>query len=364
MRIKRYSCFIMVSIIVTGLLPITSYAATGQELVNYANGITGTYDGSSSGRKGPNTFDCSGFVWYCCNAVGINISSGNTDSQKKYGAFVDCSSLKSNNNHSNLQIGDLIFFDYGGDGITDHVGIYSGNGKIRHCWSQGVVTTSLTSNFYSGDSRTLYSVVDSVRRIVSSGGSSTSTPGQPILKNMKATYTNEEEILFSWDKTVNTTSYNWYIDKYDASSAGYKGDHYVRLGHEDNVEFVRKTLPIGKYRVCVTSYNTNYYKDSEWIYFEVIDEKPFTKTFVTKNDYGYIVETVMYNLDENCEVIVVGYNDNRFITLKPAIQQEQSASCTLVGDIDEIKVMAWESIGNIKPLCDAVVVPQSEWIIE
>jgi len=103
-------------------------------------------------------------------------------------------------------------------------------------------------------------------------------PGKPQFKNLKSVYTNEEEIVFEWDATTNTDYYNWYIDKYDEAEPGYDGTtegvHYYRLGHEDQVSSVTKTLPVGKYRVEVTAYNSEHYTDSDWYYFEVIDAYP------------------------------------------------------------------------------------------
>lgn len=91
---------------------------------------------SSADRLGPDSFDCSGLVWYCCSGTGINMSDGNTDSQLSYGEAVSLSELIP---------GDIVFFDYDNDGTTDHAAIYSGDGNIIHATTHGVRETPLDS---------------------------------------------------------------------------------------------------------------------------------------------------------------------------------------------------------------------------
>ena len=150
------------------------FGATGQDMVNFIKGaglLGKPY--SSSNRLGPNSFDCSGFVWYVCSNVGIDMSSGNTSSQLKYGTAVDHSSLKSLNDCSNLQIGDLIFFDYGGDGITDHVAIYSGNGNVIHAITRGVTENPLTWTTGMASGQMFYQAACAVRRVANSSSTHT-----------------------------------------------------------------------------------------------------------------------------------------------------------------------------------------------
>ena len=154
------------------------FGATGQDMVNFIKGadlLGKPY--SSSNRLGPNSFDCSGFVWYVCSNVGINMSSGNTSSQLKYGTAVDHSSLKSSNDCSNLQIGDLIFFDYGGDGITDHVAIYSGNGNVIHAITRGVTENPLTWTTGMASGQMFYQAACAVRRVANSSSTHTHSYG-------------------------------------------------------------------------------------------------------------------------------------------------------------------------------------------
>lgn len=79
--------------------------------------------------KGPSTFDCSGFVYYCLNQAGAN------QSYMTSSAWAGSSKYPKITNTSNLQRGDILVF-------KGHVGIYMGNGKmIDASSSKGKVVT-------------------------------------------------------------------------------------------------------------------------------------------------------------------------------------------------------------------------------
>ena len=93
------------------------------------------------GAEGPNTFDCSGFTSYVFrNAAGVSIPR-TSSAQSGYGKTVS---------KSNLQPGDLVFFNTSGSGVS-HVGIYVGGGNMIHSPSSGktVSVTSINSSYYS-----------------------------------------------------------------------------------------------------------------------------------------------------------------------------------------------------------------------
>ncbi len=138
----------------------------GEAIAAFAVSVSGEY--STNERIGPESFDCSGFAYYVMNHFGIELPEGNTKTQLAYGEPVDFNALKTHNDTSKLLAGDLIFFDYEPDGEPNHVGIYIGEGCIRHCWSCGVCTTPLSGNYYRGDERPLSSAVCGIRRIGSS----------------------------------------------------------------------------------------------------------------------------------------------------------------------------------------------------
>lgn len=69
------------------------------------------------GAKGPSTFDCSGFVYYCLNQAGI--SQGYMTSS----AWQSCTKYPKVSSMSDLKRGDIISFE-------GHVGIYLGGGEM------------------------------------------------------------------------------------------------------------------------------------------------------------------------------------------------------------------------------------------
>jgi peptidoglycan hydrolase-like protein with peptidoglycan-binding domain len=81
------------------------------------------------GAKGPNSFDCSGFVYWCLNQVGVRQSYITSSGWRSVGRYTKITSF------SNLRAGDIIV-------VSGHVGIVaeggtvvdasSGNGRVVH----------------------------------------------------------------------------------------------------------------------------------------------------------------------------------------------------------------------------------------
>lgn len=98
------------------------------------------------GAKGPNSFDCSGLVYYAFkNGAGITLPR----TAEKMGYS---SSYTKISNISDLKKGDLVFFDTSSDSdLCDHVGIYLGSGYFVHASSAAgkVVKSSLENGYYS-----------------------------------------------------------------------------------------------------------------------------------------------------------------------------------------------------------------------
>lgn len=97
------------------------------------------------GSRGPNSFDCSGFVSYVYqNAAGVKLPRVSRD-QAKTGKAVAM---------ENLLQGDIVSFDTnGGRNGVNHVGIYIGEGQFIHASSAKVMKVtidSLHSQYYSG----------------------------------------------------------------------------------------------------------------------------------------------------------------------------------------------------------------------
>ena len=76
------------------------------------------------GAEGPNSFDCSGFVYYCLRAAGSDRGRYNA---KGYSEVKDWDRIDETNV---LEIGDLLFFWSSARHKIGHVGIYWGDGKM------------------------------------------------------------------------------------------------------------------------------------------------------------------------------------------------------------------------------------------
>jgi cell wall-associated NlpC family hydrolase len=115
-------------------------SATGEAIANYAMQYLGyPYVWAT---HGPSSFDCSGFTyWVVLNTLGIDIGTG-LWTQVAAGSSVS---------QSNLQPGDLVFFQNTFEWGLSHVGIYIGNGQFIHAENEstGVVISSLSSSYYS-----------------------------------------------------------------------------------------------------------------------------------------------------------------------------------------------------------------------
>lgn len=96
-----------------------------------------------TGNEGPNSFDCSGFVYYCLKNSGVNVGRL---SAKGYSQNTNWASVSK----SNLKAGDLLFFSVRGGSSVGHVGIYLGNNKMIHCSSSKgqVVITNITTSYW------------------------------------------------------------------------------------------------------------------------------------------------------------------------------------------------------------------------
>lgn len=110
-----------------------SSATLGVKIANYALSKQGSR--YYWGAQGPNYFDCSGLVYWAHNQAGVKI--GRTTAAGYAGSGKSVS-------YSNLQIGDVITFNYG-RGIA-HIGIYIGSGRMVHASGKGSETVGQDPN--------------------------------------------------------------------------------------------------------------------------------------------------------------------------------------------------------------------------
>ena len=116
----------------------TGTNATGDRIVAKAKqhlGVPYKWGGTD-----PSGFDCSGFVYYVLRSLGINVSRTLT-AMYTQGTPVA---------KSNLQPGDVVFFQNTYKSGLSHVGIYVGNGQFIHAPSSGKVVSysNLYTNYY------------------------------------------------------------------------------------------------------------------------------------------------------------------------------------------------------------------------
>jgi len=99
------------------------------------------------GGKGPNTFDCSGFVYWCLNQVGIKQGYMTSHTWAKCTKYTRISSM------SDMKRGDIIVF-------SGHVAIYAGNGVMIDASSRNgkIVERSSTSSWCKNSFKCAYRV--------------------------------------------------------------------------------------------------------------------------------------------------------------------------------------------------------------
>jgi len=114
-------------------------ASIGSLITLAKSKIGSTYE---STKAGPDTFDCSGFVYYVFGQNGIEIPRSSIDQAEIEGEKLTKDELK---------LGDLVFFDTSQKGHVNHSGIYLGNGEFIHASSgkaYGVTISNLISGWY------------------------------------------------------------------------------------------------------------------------------------------------------------------------------------------------------------------------
>lgn len=86
------------------------------------------------GAKGPNSFDCSGFVYWCLNQAGVRQSYLTSAGWRSVGKYTKITSF------SNIRAGDIVV-------VKGHMGIAAGNGQVIDASSSNgkVVQRSLSS---------------------------------------------------------------------------------------------------------------------------------------------------------------------------------------------------------------------------
>ena len=97
-----------------------------------------------TGDEGPNTFDCSGLVYYCLKTNGVNVGRRSSASYAENSAWRKIESM------NDVKKGDLLFFRSDSSSQVSHVAIYIGGGKMIDASSSNgkVVRRSATSDYW------------------------------------------------------------------------------------------------------------------------------------------------------------------------------------------------------------------------
>ncbi|MCL2696091.1 MAG: peptidoglycan-binding protein [Clostridiales bacterium] len=118
-----------------------SYAKSVSGLIACANDQLGKpYEWA---KRGPDSFDCSGLVYYCLTKAGVKVSRLSSRSYSENSSWTLISE------QSDLKTGDLLFFCNDSSPTVSHTGIYIGGNKFIHASSsQGKVMTSSFSAYW------------------------------------------------------------------------------------------------------------------------------------------------------------------------------------------------------------------------
>ena len=97
------------------------------------------------GDEGPNSFDCSGLVYYCLTKAGVKTTRYSANSFSKVDKWTLISSM------DDLRRGDLLFFTDDGSSRVTHTGIYIGSGTMIDASSSNkkVVKRSCTTSYWT-----------------------------------------------------------------------------------------------------------------------------------------------------------------------------------------------------------------------
>ncbi|SFG89935.1 LysM peptidoglycan-binding domain-containing protein [Sporolactobacillus nakayamae] len=180
------------------LLSVTSQqalAASGQDVVNQAMNYQGKPYKYGAAAFSESEFDCSSFTQFIFSKA-LNVSlPRNSAAQATVGTEVS---------KSQVQPGDLLFFDTTGDGGIHHVGIYIGNGQMIS--SEITVGVHITNVFSGGGSQSYWESKFKTARRVAESAVNASAPAQTSNSASPATQ----------EKTASTSASSYTVKSGDS----------------------------------------------------------------------------------------------------------------------------------------------------
>ncbi len=149
-------------------------AATGTDIINTGNQYLGAKYVYGAPVGSTTSFDCSSFTLTVFKKYGINLPRTSV-AQSNVGTEVS---------KSNLQAGDLLFFDTDYDGVINHVGIYAGSGQMLDAeTTYGVHFTNPFSSYWGPRFVKAMRVLDDGSTASSTSGSSASSSSNSSSSN-------------------------------------------------------------------------------------------------------------------------------------------------------------------------------------
>lgn len=97
------------------------------------------------GASGPNSFDCSGFIYYILSNAGISVNKMSPAAMSALDGWQTVTNIES------LEIGDIVFFKSDDSNNICHMGIYVGGGSFIHAsqTQDSVAISTMTSGYYN-----------------------------------------------------------------------------------------------------------------------------------------------------------------------------------------------------------------------
>ena len=168
-----------------------------------------------------------------------------------------------------------------------------------------------------------------------------------------------DKVLFNWSAVPSLSNYK--IKVYSAEDLN--NPIYVDDVSIDTTSYALK-LPTGNYVASVTAYN--YYQGCQSNEMRFNLTTPISTNVIRKDSTLIFTSLLNVNETENTTVILGLYDkNNRMLNIVKAVYENTVVfNVPYQKDIEYAKVMVWDSLSGLTPLCEAEIIPSSEFIVE